>query len=324
MNLFRSAGTALFFVLSVMTTANYATAEICNRVVAVVNDDVITLHELNNKIKELTGQTPFDLKMKSEPQFMETRRRVLDLLIDTKISEEKIREMGIQVSEKQVDETIEKIKQDNHWTHEDLSYRLKSEGISYEQYREKIKKDLERIRLINFEVKSKIIIREEMIGQYYESHRDEFSSNRSVHLATIFLARKDPRDPKELRELTEKGERILAEIRAGKDFGELVRQYSDGPGADEGGDLGEFKTVQLEPELRKILEPIPEGGASDLIIRPQGVQIIKLLKKTKGEMKSLDQVRDAIYGRLYQEEVDKRYSAWIKELRERSYTKIVF
>lgn len=317
-------GTILFLAATVMTGTSHAGAETCNRVVAIVNDDVITLHELNKKIKEMTGHTPHDLKLRDESRYIETRRQILDLLIDSKISEEKIKEMGINVTEKQIDETIEKIKKDNHWTHEDLMYGLQSEGLTYEQYRANIKKDLERLHLINFEVKSKIIIREETISQYYENHKEEFSSQGKVHLASIFLMLKDPKDREELESLTQKGEAILTELKGGKDFGELAGKYSDGPGVDEGGDLGVFKITQLDPELRKMLESIPVGGVSELIIRPQGIQIIKLIGKESGKLKGLEEVRDAIYGLLYREEVNKRYAEWIEELRDRSYTKIIF
>jgi peptidyl-prolyl cis-trans isomerase SurA len=324
MGFVRSIGAVVFFVVIFITGTPTMAAEICNRVVAFVNDDVVTLHELNKKIKEITGQTPLDLKLQDEGNYVETRRQVLDLLIDTKISEDKIREMGITITEKMIDETIEKIKGDNHWTQEDLTYFLDRSGLNYDQYRVKVKKDLERFQLINFEVKSKIIIREEMINQYYEKHRDDFSSHGSVHLAGIFLARKNPKDEQELSELSERAEAILAELKEGKNFGELVEKYSDGPGADEGGDLGVFKSSQLEPELGRIMKTIPEGGFSDPIIRPQGIQIIKLIRREEGKVKTLEQVRDAVYGILYQDEVNKRYLTWIKELRESSYTKIVF
>ena len=72
-----------------------------------------------------------------------------------------------------------------------------------------------------------------------------------------------------------------------KNFAEMARKYSEGPGADEGGDLGEFTMAQLEPELRKILEQMSEGGFSDLIIRPNGIQIIHLIKKQEGKVKTL-------------------------------------
>ena len=135
-------------------------AEICNRVVAIVNNEMITLHELNAKIKELTGLDPADLRKRDEKIYFETRQKILDLLIDKKIAGEKIRELGIKVTEKEVDAAIERIKKENYLTHEDLLMSLAKQGISHELYRESIKNEFERTQLIHIEVKSKIIITE--------------------------------------------------------------------------------------------------------------------------------------------------------------------
>jgi peptidyl-prolyl cis-trans isomerase SurA len=320
----RSIGIILFIALFAVAGLQPSNGETLNRVVAIVNDDIITLHELNKKIKELTGMAPVDLRGHNEDQFFETRRQVLELLIDEKITKAKIQEMGIKVDEKEIDDAIEKLKRDNKWTQEDLLARLKNEGISLEKYKENMKTELERIQLINYEVRSRIIIREEMMTQYYEENKKKFNAELKVHLASIFLSRQDPDDEKDLLETKKKGEDILEKLKAGENFQALARQYSQGPGAKDGGYLGVFKIDELDPGLRKILEVIPEGGFSDLIIRPNGIQIIMVVRKEGGKVRSFEDVKDAIYGILYQEEINKRYMAWIKELREQSYTKIIF
>jgi peptidyl-prolyl cis-trans isomerase SurA len=104
----------------------------------------------------------------------------------------------------------------------------------------------------------------------------------------------------------------------------LAKEFSQGPGADEGGNLGAFKADQLEPDLRKALEGIEAGQVTDLIIKENGIQIIKLIKRQKAQARPLEEVRETIYATLYQQEVNKRYMAWIKELRKESYTKIIF
>ncbi len=187
-----------------------------------------------------------------------------------------------------------------------------------------VEENLERVELINYEVKSKIIIREEAIQQYYDKHMEEFSSEGSVHLASIFLVAKEPGNEQEKEELVKRGKYILDELRKGKDFGALASEYSEGPMASEGGDLGIFKTNQLEPEIRQILQGLPTGGFSRLIVRPNGLQIIKIVDRQGGKRKALNEVRDAIYDLLYQAEVNKAYNTWIKTLRENSYTKIIF
>jgi peptidyl-prolyl cis-trans isomerase SurA len=315
------------WVLSVMMTVlcwRPVLGEICNRVVAIVNDEVITLHELNKKIKEMTGYAPADLESRNKERYLEARRQVLEFLIDERITRDKIEELGIQITEQELDASVEKIKRDNQWTHEDLLAALEKQGLTYEKYQERMKKELERIKLIEFEVKSKIIIREEAIENYYEKHREKFSTDDKVHLAAIFLVRKDAKDGKEADEILQTARQIMERLKAGEDFAELAKEFSQGPGADEGGDLGEFRADQLDPKLRRMIESLPVEGVSDPIVMSNGVQIIKLLQRKKGKTKSFEDVRNAIYSVLYREEVNRRYEAWIKELRENCYTKIIF
>jgi peptidyl-prolyl cis-trans isomerase SurA len=299
-------------------------AEIFNRVVAQVNNEVITLYELNMKIKELTGFDPDDLRMKDEKRFLEFRREIIDLLVDEKITNEKIQELGIQVTPSEIDAAIERIKQSNHLTHEDLLASLKKQQMSYESYWERIKRDLERTRLINFEVKSKIIIREEEIKEYYSKNKDKFSTPENVHLAAIFLKQKDPSNQEETLALYRNAEEIVARLKKGENFTEMARKLSQGPGAEEGGDLGLFKTSQLDPDLIKVVKNMSPGDISRPIMRPAGIQIVKLVEKQDGRVEPFETVKDAIFGILYQEEINKRYFSWIKELRKKAYTKIIF
>ena len=313
-----------FLIMSNVTVAHSFATETRNRVVAIVNNQIITLHELNNTIKELTGYSAEDLKLRNEAQFLDARRQILGRLIDEKIAEEKIKELNINVGDRQIDAAIERIKQDNRFTQEDLLARLEAEGLAYEKYRQRIKGQLERAQLVDYEVKSKIIISDADIARYYQQNPSIFGSQEKVHLASIFLMRKKPDDPGEMDDLRIRGEAILAKLKAGEAFDELARKFSEGPGADEGGDLGAFRWDQLDPEARKALEQIPEGGFTGLMVRPGGIQIIKILEKQGGEKRPLEDVRNAIYEILYSQEVDRRYNEWIEGLRKSSYTKIIF
>ena len=299
-------------------------AEVCNRVVALVNSEVITLYELNNRMKEVTGATAGELKLKSEEMYLDTRQKILELLIDEKIASAKIKELGIRVSERQVDQYIEKLKRDNQWTQEDLVAGLEKEGLSFEKYKERMKKDIERAQLVEYEVRSKIIIRDEAIRKYYEERKGSFGIAEKAHLGGIFLMRKDLKSEEEMRELYKKGQEIAAKLKGGADFSQMAANFSEGPGANEGGDLGLFTVDHLEPALKSVVEALPEGGISDPLVRPNGIQIIKVIKRQTGKIRSLEEMRESIYGILYQEEVNRRYQNWIKELRENAYTRVVF
>jgi len=314
---------AVIFVV-VFSFAVNSPAEISNRVEAFVNNDVITLYELNNSIKERTGQTSEDVKAEDEKTFIDTRRQILESMIDQKIAQEKIQELKIEVSQEEVDSSIESIKKANELTQESLLAGLKKEGITLEAYRKSIKEQLERSQLIDYEVKSKAVILEGQLLKYYQEHLNEYKEAELVQLAGIFLMVKDQDNKDELTELTKKGEGILARIKAGEDFGALAKEFSQGPGAEEGGALGEFNAAQIDSELKKVIDGLSDGNISNLIIKQSGIQIIKLLRRTGANIKPFEEVKSKIYETIYNEELDKRYTAWIKDLRDNSYIKINF
>jgi len=298
--------------------------ETCDRVIAIVNNDIITLYELNTKMKEISGVDAADLKKKDERQFFLARWKVLDMLIDERLAAAKAKELNIQVTPEQVDKAIERLKRQNAISQEELLAGLKSRGLTYERYRDKIKRELQRVRLINYEVKSKIIIRDEKIREYYEKHKKEFTSPGEVHLAAIFLKKQDSNQPGEDEKTLQKAREIISRLKQGADFGALARQYSQGPGAQDGGDLGLFKTSQLDEVLARVADALPVGGVSEPIIRDAGVQILKVIEKREAGLRPLSQVKEQIYDTLYREEVNKRFVSWIKNLREKSYIKVLF
>jgi peptidyl-prolyl cis-trans isomerase SurA len=298
--------------------------EICNRVVAVVNDDVITLFELNKRIKEMTGVDPEQIKAQDEKRYLEMRRRILDLLIDEKLAQGKIREQHIVVTDREVDAAIERIKEEKKMTQEDLAAGLKKINLTYEAYRQNIKADIERMRLINMEVKSKIIIREEKVREYYEAHKSEYSKEESVRLSAIFLKGDGSTAPLDDAALKGRVNQVLQKLQAGEDFGVLAKELSQGPGAKDGGDLGYFKPQQLDPELVKAVGTLPAGGVSAPIYRPYGVQILKVVARQAGGVVPFEEVKESIYDILYREEINRTYTNWIKDLREKAFTKIIF
>jgi peptidyl-prolyl cis-trans isomerase SurA len=314
----------LFIFLGVwLISVQVRAADLCNRVVAFVNNDIITVYELNKKIEEFTGLIPEDLRRKNEEKYLQIREEILDYLIEEKLTQVKIQEMGIVVTEKQIEATIENRNKDAGLTRDDLLAELKKRGLTYEKYAANVKKELEWARLIENEIRSKIIIKEEKINQYYHDHRNEFSSDDKVYLADIFLSQENPESEEKAVKLKETLEEIQKKIAKGADFSELAKVYSQGPGAESGGELGSFKMSQLDPELQRLLEGMSEGEVGGPLVRPNGIQLIKLVKRERGKIKTIEEAHDAIYNILYQEEVKTRYTAWIKELRENSFTKII-
>jgi len=315
---------SIFGIIILLGLTSRVSAEITNRLVAFVNDEVITLHELEKKIGEMTGKTPTDIRAQDEQQYIEIRQAILEDLINEKIAKTKIEELGIEVTEGEIDSHIENIKKENRFTQEELIEQLKAQGLTYMKYRANIKDTLERNQLIDYEVVSKTIVREEQIIKYYQDNIEQFKTEEQVFLAGIFLMKNVSDNEEESAELKKKAELILSRLKNGEDFSILAKEFSQGPGANEGGELGAFKTSQIEQDLVDILAKLPEGGISDLIERENSIQIIKLIKRDGGKPRPLEEVSDLIYEKLYSEEINNRYTSWLEELRESCFTKIVF
>jgi peptidyl-prolyl cis-trans isomerase SurA len=117
--------------------------------------------------------------------------------------------LNIKVGDRQIDAAIERIKQRQPAHTGRSSGKLEEDGLTYERYRQRIKSQIERAQLIDHEVKSKIIISDADISRYYEQNAASFEGEEKVHLASIFLMRKNPNDPGEMDELRRRGRRSL-------------------------------------------------------------------------------------------------------------------
>ena len=308
-----------FLIIFVSFSSSGFSSETCNRILAIVNDDIITLYELDKKILELTGKKPVELENQNKQEFMVIRKQILDLLIDEKIVQAKTKELGFEASERELDVSIENIKKGNKWTQEDMIAAISAQGLNYEQFRKKIKQEMEQSRLIGYEVKSKIVVSDEAIKEYFDENIHEYSTEAKVRLGVIFIPASNTNGS--LNKIADKINKLL---QAGKTFSELAQEYSKGPNADTGGDLGMIEPSQLDPKLRGMIQGMSEGDVSDPIISSAGIQFIKLIEKHEKGVKSIEDVKDTIYGILYDEEIKERYSSWIKELREDAYIKIIF
>jgi peptidyl-prolyl cis-trans isomerase SurA len=317
------ASLTLSLILFVLL-AGTVCAEITNRIVASVNNDIITLWELNASIKRLTGLTPKDLQLRNEKKFYELRRTVLNEMINEKIAEQEIAKLQLTVTDEDVQASIERVKEDNNLTQEQLIASLKAEGTSFEEYKERVRKDIERARLVNHEVRSKIVVTDEDIRRYHENNAQEYRQFHELRLARIFLRVRDPDNAEEIARVRTAGRKILQELNRGGDFFQMARKYSQGPAAPEGGDLGWIALDQVETELRETIAKLSPGEYTDLHPAPSGFQIIRVVDEKKGGVTPLAEVRDEIYSKVFKKKVEEKYAAWIKELREKSYIKVIF
>ncbi len=301
-------------------------ARVVDRIVAIVNDDVISLYDLNQEMK------PFVEKIKSlgypedkqKQVLYKLRSDILNRMIDQKLADQEARRMKISVSDEEVHNAIERIKQAGGGTDEDLRNALAAQGLTMAEYREKIRDQILKSRLVNREIKSKIAIPPEEIKAYYESHPEEFGGQKVYHLYMIF--KQFPVDADEVQRETVEQELkdALQQVRAGAvTFPALAEEISDAPQAQSGGYLGAFELKDLSPQLKSLLVKMKDGDMTPVLKSDQGLQVFWIEKIDVKTGKTLEEATVEIERKLYNQKVNQKYRVWIQELRNKSAIKVI-
>ena len=299
-------------------------AEVVDRVVAVVNNDCIALSELNERIE------PFLRKLREANYPPETERQmafqlrkdVLDRMIDEKLTAQEAEKAKVKVNDSEVDAQIERIKSQHFLTDEDLRNSLAEEGLTLEEYRERLRAQILQATLVNIEVKSKVAITDKDIQEYYEEHKDSFEETRKYHLRTILIKVPVSAGSEDKEKARAMMESIVRALYSGAPFDELARQYSEDASAADGGDLGEFIFSELSDEVQDAVRDLSKGDISHILEAPEGYRILMVQDIEKKPGKSVEEAKAEIQEKLYQEVVEKEYEAWLKRLRDRSDVKI--
>ncbi len=292
--------------------------KVINAIAAVVNDDIITLYEVRHEaepaIRDAEKQSVMDDAARSR-----IRHAVLDRLVEKTLADQKIKELGITVGDEEVKQAIEDVKKQNNMTQEALVAALASQGLSFDQYRSQLREQLEKLKLVSMEVRSKIQVGETEMREYYQANAAKYAEEDTFHARHIYFRVNEKSTPAEIKQTMKTALMVLAEAKSGKDFVELAKTYSQDPAArTDGGDMGRFKKGDMLPELEKTIMAMKPGEISELVSTPVGLHIIKLEERVSGKMKPFASVKTEIENEIYRKKSEERFSQWAKELRTKS------
>ena len=311
--------------VGICLTSRSLAAEIVDRIVAIVNNEVISLYELNQFAKPYferikSSRYPVDVERKL---MFEVRQKILKELIDQKLTDQELERLKISVSDKEVENAIERLKESKFITDEQLREALAKEGLTYEQYREQTKKQIQRAKLVNLEVRSKIVVTEEDIKAYYDDHKAEYAGEKKIHLRNIHVRVPTYATYDDRQIALETMQAARRELESGKSVDDVVKEFTTSPLKVDGGDLGLFKLDDLAPKLQEMIKDMKAGDTTPVIEMEFGFQIVYVAEIVEAGGKSLEDVKTEIQSKLYNQIVDEKYSSWLQALRDRSHIKIV-
>ena len=297
--------------------------EVVDRIAALVNGEVITLSEVEQMGAPLFQQVrQTSTAAEREEKIKKARLEVLDHLIESKLLEEEMKRKKIEVPERDVDAAIQDVLKNSGFSETELRKFLAREGMTYAAYRQKVKDELGKMRLVSREIKSKIIIEEDELRRYYRENREKFTDPLEVKLQQIFFPLPPDAPAGEAAAVQEEARAVLEKARKGEDFSELAKKHSQGPEAGEGGLLGWFKHRELLPELEEAGFKLQTGEISGPVRSPIGIHILRVLERKGGEPRPFAEVQFKIREELSQEEAEKKFKEFLKELRTRAYIEI--
>lgn len=309
----------------VVKSAPAAEVETVDRIVAVVNEEIITLYDLK-RVFEPYAKNVKALKYSKDQErqmLFKVRSDLLKELVDRKLADQEIKRNKLVVSDEEIDNTIEQLKSSRSFTDEQLRAGLAEQGVTLEDYRKEMKEQLLRSRLINVEVKSKIVVTDENIQAYYDSHREKYVGEQKFHLWNIYVVLDQYAQDSEKRTALKNMESILSKLNQGEAFQELIGDDFAASLGAKGGDLGLFLIKELSPQLKKIVENMKAGDFSEIIDMDKGYQILFLEKIIEANSKSVEEVRGEIEDILFKELINDKYQEWLEDLRRRSHIKII-
>lgn len=307
----------------------FSVADVIDRSVAIVNNDIITLSEVN----EIGAPFFQQIREESPPdQLPEALRRaqqaVIEQIIERKLLLQEAEKRNIQVSETEIDTSLERILNENKTTKDQFHEELAAMDMNEKQYREELRQQILRSKLINQEIRTQIVIPEERVVQYYDRYYIE-QANEGYYLLQIGTVWGVPDRTGTIPTQEESREKIL-NIReralGGDEFNQLARQYSDLPSSADGGDLGVFQRHEMAAAMRQAVISLNPGQLSEIIEINNTYQFFKVLSSQTGQITAkvpYESVKEEIRDQLFQQEMETRYKKWMQTIHDKAYIKIL-
>jgi peptidyl-prolyl cis-trans isomerase SurA len=316
--MFKSRLSFIILLILILSLPSHA-AILLDRVVAVVNKEVITWSEL---YKAMEFEATTQIKNLSEAErtkiFKESEASFLETLIDMRLQLQEAKSTGLEVTQEEVKETIENIQKKYSMTQTDFIDSLKKEGLNFEDYQKRLSEQILINKVVNYQIRNKIVVSDAEVKRYMEANREAFSGSETYKIRQIFFQK--PEGTMDKKPIEEKAMEIIKRLKAGEDFSALARVYSEDPSGRLGGDLGFVNKDIMAKEFVEVLSGMNVGDFSMPFWTVKGLHIIKLDEKVSAQ--NIDKVKEDVRRQLTEEQFSDKYKSWIKSLREKAYIEV--
>lgn len=313
----------LLFALLVLAIPLSATAEIVDRIVARVNNEIVTLHDVRQ------AAIPYVLQQGIDPSILDDKSRrgnlykeVLTDLVDRTLLLQEAKKLELQIQDEELNQWLAFTQQQQGVTEEQFAQMIQQYGMQYDAYREMVRENLLKIRMIKIKVGSQVNVSQSEVDRAY---RERFGGDGSTEkFATVshilFVPEND--SPQANAAARKRALAALKRLGNGEQFDELAREVSEGPTATKGGFLGSFRRGELDPEFEEVAFKLEEGESSDVVRTKFGYHIIKATKMESRESPDIEVRKDQIRAELQQKAMEGLLEQYLQTLRTRAFVDV--
>ncbi|MGH7344024.1 MAG: peptidylprolyl isomerase [Candidatus Rokuibacteriota bacterium] len=288
---------------------------VTDRVLAIVNNDAITLSE----IQEAIAVYKYENRDRASESSDRLVQQFLTRMIDSRLQVQEAEREKIVVDEAEIDEELaDRIKKMNMKSHEEFEAALKAQGIPMAAVRKRVADELRRGRIVSRKVRLRVSVTEEEVSQYLEANRPKLETGLAYHARHILVLPETGAEDAAWENARIRADLLRTQLLEGADFAELAKQHSRDASARDGGDLGTLKRGELAQDIETQILGLAPGQISAPYRSPLGFHIFRLESKETLEGDGLARVRAQIREILFREKFDTRLDAWLREIKQRA------
>jgi peptidyl-prolyl cis-trans isomerase SurA len=308
-------GFFLSLAVCLLLSALPVQAEMVSRIAAVVNDDIITTLQLDEQIAaELGTETAANIATAE-------RLVVLDKMIQETLVAQRAKQLGMTVSDEEVERAIQDVERQNNIDRSQLELALQTQGLTMESYRTKLRRQLLEFKLVGREIRDKIEVTNQETRNYYREHIEDYREDPFLRLSRISFVMPANAAPDQVSALRALSQEALLRLRAGEDFDQVLAAYQ-GDKRAEGGPMGRFGKDELTEPFAPAVAGLLPGKYSEVIDTPQGLHILRLDEMNPGKVPDFESLKEQISQLLIEEKRKVALDGWVDSLKKDAHIEI--
>ena len=312
----RYFGIALLLICSIGLTS--VSAKVVSRVAAVVNNEIISTHQLDQRLQE---QLAKQQKQPSPVQMGALRQELLSRMIEESLVQQRIAALNLTVSEEEIETALMDVQKKNKLSRDDLEDAVQSQGLDFDDYRDNLRQQILRYKLIGEEVRSQIDVPERELVEYYRAHLEDYRLPPEVELSALSFPVSEKASEQERTQIRKMANEALTRLQQGEALEEVSDSYNQTYGAT-GGSMGTFVYEELTPEFVEAINEVEDGTFTAPVEMGTAIHLLRVDDRLSENLRQFDAVKFDLHQMILDQKTDVRIKEWTKALKNKAFIDI--